>query len=186
MREPIRAYHWGTRCLLAEYGVVITQTALKVRQQLPVIIDDERNELTGLARSMMRDMYERLALLDDQIARYDKLIHQVHKASPSSQRLEKSRGVGPLIATAVIAAAGSATEFSNDRQFTALLGLTPRQHSSGGKDRLFGITKRGNGYLRMLLVHGARSVVQQAAKHTDTLSRWILDVQARREQASPS
>ncbi|MCO4883529.1 transposase, partial [Paraburkholderia caribensis] len=102
---------------------------------------------------MMRDMYERLVLLDKQISRYDELIQQVHKASPASQRLEKIRGVGPLIATAVIAAAGSATEFSNGRQFAAWLGLTPRQHSSGSKDRLFGITKRGNGYLRMLLVH---------------------------------
>ncbi|MGF6779268.1 transposase [Paraburkholderia sp. GAS334] len=85
-----------------------------------------------------------------------------------------------MIATAAIAAAGSATEFSNGRQFAAWLGLTPRQHSSGGKERLFGITKRGNGYRRMLLVHGARSVVQQAVKHTDTLWRWILEVQARR------
>jgi transposase len=73
--------------LLAEYGEVIAQTALKVRQQLPAIIDDDRNELTELTRSMMRDMYERLVLLDKQIARYDKLIHQVHKASPSSQRI---------------------------------------------------------------------------------------------------
>jgi transposase len=133
-----------------------------------------------MTRAMMRDMYERLALLDRQIARYDDLIQQVHKASPTSQRLEKIRGVGPMIATGVIAAAGSASEFSNGRQFAAWLGLTPRQHSSGGKDRLFGITKRGNGYLRMLLVHGARSVVQQAVRHTDKLSRWILEVQARR------
>ncbi|ACC76552.1 transposase IS116/IS110/IS902 family protein (plasmid) [Paraburkholderia phymatum STM815] len=168
------------RGLLAEYGVVIAQTPLKVRTQLPAIIDEEQNELTGLTRTMMRDMYERLALLDRQIARYDDPIQQVHKASPASQRLEKIRGVGPMIATAVIAAAGSASEFSNGRQFAAWLGLTPRQHSSGGKDRLLGITKRGNGYLRMLLVHGARSVVQQAVKHTDKLSRWILEVQARR------
>ena len=168
------------RGLLAEYGVVIAQTPLKVRIQLPTIIDDERNELTALTRTMMRDMYERLALLDRQIARYDELIQQVHKASPTSQRLEKIRGVGPMIATGVIAAAGSASEFTNGRQFAAWLGLTPRQHSSGGKDRLFGITKRGNGYLRMLLVHGARSVVQQAVRHTDKLSRWILEVQARR------
>lgn len=168
------------RGLLAEYGVVIAQTPLKVRTQLPTIIDDEHNELTRLTRTMMRDMYERLALLDKQIARYDNMIQQVHKASPISKRLEKIRGVGPMIATGVIAAAGSASEFSNGRQFAAWLGLTPRQHSSGGKDRLFGITKRGNGYLRMLLVHGARSVVQQAVRHTDKLSRWILEVQARR------
>jgi transposase len=168
------------RGLLAEYGVVIAKTPLKVRTQLPAIIDDERNELTGVTRAMMRDLYDRLALLDKQIARYDDLIQQVHKASPTSQRLEKIRGVGPMIATGVIAAAGSASEFSNGRQFAAWLGLTPRQHSSGGKERLFGITKRGNGYLRMLLVHGARSVVQQAVRHTDNLSRWILEVQARR------
>jgi transposase len=85
-----------------------------------------------------------------------------------------------MIATAVIAAAGSATEFANGRQFAAWIGLTPRQHSSGGRQRLFGITMRGNGYLRMLLVHGARSVVQQAVKRSDPLSRWILEVQARR------
>ncbi|SAL46390.1 transposase [Caballeronia sordidicola] len=89
-------------------------------------------------------------------------------------------GVGPMIATAVIAAAVSATEFANGRQFAAWLGLTPRQHSSGGRQRLFEIAKRGNGYLRMLLVHGARSVFQQAAKRSDALSRWILDVQERR------
>jgi transposase len=168
------------RGLLAEYGVVIAQTPLKVRQQLPAILDDQDNELTELTRSMMRDMYERLTLLDTQIERYDELIRQAHKASVLSQRLEKIRGVGPMIATAVIAAAGSATEFTNGRQFAAWLGLTPRQHSSGGKQRLFGITKRGNGYLRMLLVHGARSVVQQAVRHSDGLSRWILEVQARR------
>ena len=168
------------RGLLAEYGVVIAQTPLKVRQQLPAILDDQDNELTELTRSMMRDMYERLTLLDTQIERYDELIRQAHKASVLSQRLEKIRGVGPMIATAVIAAAGSATEFANGRQFAAWLGLTPRQHSSGGKQRLFGITKRGNGYLRMLLVHGARSVVQQAVRHSDGLSRWILEVQARR------
>ncbi|WP_250470125.1 IS110 family transposase [Caballeronia sp. GAFFF2] len=168
------------RGLLAEYGVVIAQTPLKARTQLPTIIDDAHNELTELTRTMMRDMYERLALLDKQIARYDNLIQQVHNASPISKRLEKIRGVGPMIATSVIAAAGSASEFSNGRQFAAWLGLTPRQHSSGGKDRLLGITKRGNGYLRMLLVHGARSVVQQAVRHTDKLSQWILAVQARR------
>jgi len=128
----------------------------------------------------MGDMYERLKLLDEQITQYDNLIQQAHKGSAQSQRLEKIRGVGPMIATAVIAAAGSATEFNNGRQFAAWLGLTPRQHSSGGRQRLFGITKRGNGYLRMLLVHGARSVVQQAGKRQDALSRWIVALQARR------
>lgn len=103
------------RGLLAEYGVVIAQTPPKVRQQLPAILDDPDNELTALTRSMMRDMYERLTLLDTQIARYDDLVRQAHKASALSQRLEKIRGVGPMIATAVIAAAGSATVCSASR-----------------------------------------------------------------------
>jgi transposase len=168
------------RGLLTEYGIVVAQTPLKLRAQLPAIVDDQGNELTVLSRAMMNDMYERLKFLDTQIEKYDDLIRRTHNSSALCQRLGKVRGVGPIIATAVVAAAGNATEFKNGRQFAAWLGLTPRQHSSSGRQRLFGITKRGNAYLRMLLVHGARSVVQQAGKHSDVLSRWILELQTRR------
>lgn len=117
---------------------------------------------------MMRDMYDRLVLLEKYIARFYKSIHQVHKASPASQRLEKVRGVGPLIATAVIAAGCSATFFSNSRQFAAWLSLIPRPSLVKRQGPLFGIPERENGYLRMPLVHGARSIVQQAPKHQNT------------------
>ncbi|WP_240975183.1 IS110 family transposase [Paraburkholderia aromaticivorans] len=179
-RGVVVTYETIRRGLLTEHGIAVAQTPLKLRTQLPAIVDDQRNELTGLSRAMMTDLYERLKFLAVQIERYDELIRRTHNSSALCQRPGKVRGVGPMIATAVVAAAGNATELNNGRQFAAWLGRMPRQHSSGGRQRLFGITKRGNGYLRMLLVHGARAVVQQTGKHTDELSRWILDLQSRR------
>lgn len=168
------------RGLLAEYGVVIPQTPLQVRKQVPQALTDTTNQLTELTRQMVTDMYERLVALEEQIARYDNTIRQVHLTSEMSRRLEQVRGVGPMIATAVLASAGDAKEFKNGRQFAAWLGLVPKQYSSGGKQKLLGITKRGNSYLRMLLVHGARAVVQQAAHRHDPLSQWINKVRERR------
>lgn len=168
------------RGLLAEYGVVIAQTPMQVRKQVPVVLADTTNELTTLTRQMITDMYERLVALEEQITKYDSIIRRVHLASETSRRLEQVRGVGPMIATAVLASAGDAKEFKNGRQFAAWLGLVPRQHSSGGKQKLFGITKRGNSYLRMLLVHGARAVLQQATHRDDPLSQWINKVRERR------
>lgn len=168
------------RGLLAEYGVVIPQSSGRVRQELPSILEDAENELTVRSRQMMADMYERLVTLDDRITQYDRQIQQIHRGSPVSTKLGKVRGVGPLIATAVLASVGNANDFKNGRQFAAWLGLVPRQHSSGGKPRLLGITKRGDKYLRMLLVHGARAVVSQAIHRDDTFSRWINTLRERR------
>lgn len=168
------------RGLLAEYGIVIPQNAERVRQQLPLILEDAENELTPLTRQLMQDLYERLVTLDERIRRCDQRLQQVHQQSPISRKLEKVRGVGPLIATAMLASAGDAKDFKNGRQFAAWLGLVPRQHSSGGKSRLLGITKRGDKYLRTLLVHGARAVVSQVSRRDDGFSRWIQQVRARR------
>lgn len=168
------------RGLLAEYGIVIPQNAERVRQQLPLILEDAENELTPLTRQLMQDLYERLVTVDERIRRCDQRLQQVHQQSPISRKLEKVRGVGPLIATAMLASAGDAKDFKNGRQFAAWLGLVPRQHSSGGKSRLLGITKRGDKYLRTLLVHGARAVVSQVSRRDDGFSRWIQQVRARR------
>ena len=168
------------RGLLAEYGVIIAQGSARVRRHLPLILEDADNGLTVLTRQMFAQLYERLVSLDERIAAYDRQIRQLHLASPRSRRLEKVRGVGPLIATAVLASVGDAKEFKNGRQFAAWLGLVPRQHCSGGKQRLLGITKRGDKYLRMLLVHGARAVVTQAARRDDPFSKWINALRERR------
>jgi transposase len=168
------------RGLLAEYGIVIPQSAARVRQQLPWILEDAANELTPLTRPLMADLYERLVALDERIARYDHYIQQVHRNCPLSRKLEQIRGVGPLIATAVLASVGDAKAFKNGRPFAAWLGVVPRQQSSGGKPRLLGITKRGDKYLRTLLVHGARAVVSQAPRREDRLSGWITRLRERR------
>src|SRR5260370_17333637 len=101
---------------------------------------------------MARDMYERFALLDTKLPRYDDLIRRTHKASAVSQRLEKIRSVGPMIATALIAAAGSATEFANGRRFSAWIVFTPRQHPSGPRQPLFVIPTHSNPHLHNLLI----------------------------------
>lgn len=168
------------RGLLAEYGIVIPQSSGQVRRTLPSILEDAENELTVLSRQLMAELYERLVALDARIEEYDRQIQRIHRRSPRSVKLEKVRGVGPLIATAVLASVSDANEFKNGRQFAAWLGLVPRQHSSGGKPRLLGITKRGDKYLRMLLVHGARAVVSQAIHRDDAFSRWINTLRERR------
>lgn len=168
------------RGLLAEYGVIIPQGSTRVRERMPQILEDPNNDLTPLGRQLFAELAERLAALDERIAHYDRQIRQLHGASPQSRKLEQIRGVGPLIATAILASVGDARAFKNGRQFAAWIGLVPRQHSSGGKPRLLGISKRGDQYLRMLLVHGARAVVTQAARRSDKLSQWINALRARR------
>ena len=117
--------------------------------------------------------YERIGKLDHEI----KLIALNH---PVAVRLQTLRGVGPMVATALIAAVGNGQQFVNGRQMAASLGLTPRQHSSGNKERLLGITKRGDSYLRSLLIHGGRSVVYAARNKEDRLSQWVTGLAVRR------
>ena len=110
----------------------------------------------------------------------DTVIKSIAKSNPVAQRLQQLRGVGPLVATALIATVGDANQFDKGRQMAASLGLTPRQHSSGGKERLLGISKRGDAYLRCLLIHGARSVIMHAKHRDDRLSRWVTGLAKRR------
>jgi transposase len=163
--------------LLAEYGIVVPLTG--IRQNLPRILESAGDVLSPLAHSIFRDLYDRLVDLDTHIAQYDQRVRQICASCSIFKKIEQVRGVGPLIATAVVAAAGDGKEFKRGRQFAAWLGLVPRQHSSGGKPRLLGISKRGDKYLRMLLIHGARAVVAQAEKRNDQLSQWINRIRAR-------
>jgi transposase len=167
------------RGLLAEYGILVPHAAANVRHHLPGILEDASNALTPLARNVFADLYDRLVDLEERVARYEQRIQQLFKASPICRKIERVRGVGPLIATAIVATAGDGKEFRRGRQFAAWLGLVPRQHSTGGKPRLLGISKRGDKYLRTLLIHGARAVVAQAQHRDDSLSRWINGIKAR-------
>jgi transposase len=167
------------RGLLAEYGIVLPQHPGQVRRGLPAVLEDAENQLTGANRELFRSLYEELTELDRKVAAADNRIQVAFQNTPNCQRIAVIEGVGPLIATAVVAAISNGHAFENGRQFSAWLGLVPRQNSSGGKSRLLGISKRGDPYLRTLLIHGARSVVYRAMAKTDKRSLWIVDKQQR-------
>jgi transposase len=118
--------------------------------------------------------------LDRQVSELEQQIIQWHKSDGRSRKLEEVPGIGPITASALVASIGDATAFRHGRQLAAWLGLVPRQHSSGGQPRLRGISKRGDVYLRTLLIHGARSVLRVAARHTDPTTTWLKHLQARR------
>src|SRR5712691_1861416 len=164
------------RGLLMEFGVVLPLRSVVVRRQA----HEAAEVLPGLARRAIDDLCAHLRDLDARIAAYDRELDQQARHSEAAQRLMKIRGVGPMSALAIVATVGNARDFRSGRQFAAWLGLTPRQHSSGGKSRLGAITKRGDRYLRTLFILGARSVLHTAARHTDRMSRWVLSIAQRR------
>jgi len=119
-------------------------------------------------------------VLDELITRADALVRRVFTQSAACQKLAQVEGIGPVVATALVAAVGNAQEFANGRHLAAWLGLVPRQHSTGGKERLLGISKRGDRYVRTLLIHGARATGHRARRKTDARSRWIVSLEQRR------
>lgn len=165
------------RGLLAEYGIVLPLHLNQVRQHLPGVFSEDHPLLTGFSRELFASLYEELCALDQRIQAMEERIQRVFRNSETCQRIAAVEGIGPLTATALVAAVADGKVFRNGRQFAAWLGLVPRQHSSGNKQRLLGITKRGDPYLRMLLVHGARSVVCRSAGKTDRRNLWIADKQ---------
>ncbi|MEE8311212.1 MAG: IS110 family transposase [Candidatus Binatia bacterium] len=168
------------RGLLAEYGIIVAPGVAKVRRALPDIIEDAEQSLPGLARQTFAEMNDRLADLDRRSLAYDRRIELLAHEMPAAQRLMQLEGIGPVTATALIATVGNARVFDNGRQFAAWLGLVPRQYSTGGKPRLGRITKRGDTYLRTLLIHGARSAMRTLGRRTDAKSRWAQELKVRR------
>jgi transposase len=165
------------RGLLAEYGIVLPLHLSHVRKQLPELFSEEHPLLTAFSRELFAALYEELCALDQRIQAMEERIQRVFQNNEQCRKIAAVEGVGPLIATAMVAAVSDGKVFRNGRQFAAWLGLVPRQHSSGDKQRLLGITKRGDPYLRMLLVHGARSVVYRSAGKTDRRNLWIAEKQ---------
>jgi len=165
------------RGLLAEYGIILPLHLSQVRQQLPVLFSEEHPLLTFFSRELFASLYEELCTLDERIEAMEERIQRVFAGNERCQKIAAVEGVGPVTATAIVAAVADARVFRNGRQLAARLGLVPRQHSSGDKQRLLGITERGDPYLRMLLIHGARSVVYRASAKTDSRSRWIAEKQ---------
>ncbi len=164
------------RGLMSEFGVVLPQRAVEVRRGAALAAES----LPVLARRGIEDLLLHLRTLDTRIEEYDRELERLARSQEAARRLMQLQGVGPMTALATVASVGRAHEFANGRQFAAWLGLVPRQWSTGGKPRLGHITKRGDPYLRTLLIMGARSVLQRAPQRSDRLSRWALAVKARR------
>ena len=168
------------RGLLAEHGIVIPRDITQFRRGLAQTIASCAGGLSELVRSLMRELQEELVELDRRVASYDRRIREIFRNSEPCQRLGKIEGIGPITATALIAAVGDRTCFKNGRHFAAWLGLVPKQRSSGGRARLFGISKRGDRYIRTLMIHGARAVLGRARDKQDPRSLWLGKLRQRR------
>lgn len=168
------------RGLLMEYGLIIPQGISYVRKSIPLMLEDGDNELTFMFRELLADLYHEMVHLDERIKNLENKLEAICALNEDCQRLLTIPGIGLLSATAMIAAIGDINAFKSGRELAAWLGLVPRQHSTGGKPTLLGISKRGDTYLRTLLIHGGRTVVRVADKHNDQRSRWITQIEARR------
>lgn len=172
------------RGLLAEFGLILPEGIEQITARVPQLIEDAQNELTGSFRLLVDMLLDHFKQLAHKIDEFERQIVRWHRGNADSTRLAEVPGIGALTATALVASIGDARNFEDGRQMAAWLGLVPRQHSSGGKANLLGISKRGDGYLRRLLVHGARSVVYWAErrKAPDRTQAWVTQVATRRNK----
>lgn len=172
------------RALLFEQGIIIPQGITYVRKHLPCIVEDLDNGLSLCARDYLSELYGELVDCDAAVAKYDARIKTFAMNNEDCKRLQKVPGVGPLTATAIVAHVGSAKQFKNGRAFAACMGLTPKEHSSGGKQKLLGISKRGDSHIRRLLIQGARTVTRycllKTPEQTEQRTRWIQALVERR------
>jgi transposase len=166
------------RGLLAEFGLTLPRGRYSFRRQVAMTLEDAR--LPDLARTILGEVLARIRALDQDILAYDRRVDAQVRDSDLMRRIGQVCGVGPITASAIVASVGDAKLFKNGRQFAAWLGLVPRQYSTGGKALLGRITKRGDVYLRTLLVHGARSALITLSRRSDPLARWAAALVARR------
>ena len=168
------------RSLLAEYGVILPQGIHVVRKALPRVLEDAENGLTDRFRRFLAEGYTQLCELDAHIGRYTEELDRYAQQHEACRRLQTIPGFGPITASLFHSEVGDGRGYRRGRDVSASVGLVPRQHGSGGKPVLLGISKRGDRYLRSLLIHGARAVVIQAGRKDDRLSRWINRIKAQR------
>jgi transposase len=168
------------RGLVGEYGLVAPKGVAALRRRIPEWLEDGDNGLSDLFRRLLSASYVRLQELDAHIVFYTKEVEHQSKQDEACQRLQTIPGFGPIVSSVFHSQIGEGEAYRRGREASAAVGLVPRQHSSGGKDTLLGISKRGDSYLRSLLVHGARAVVSRAEHQDDRLSLWINKIRGKR------
>jgi transposase len=170
------------RGLLGEFGIVVARGVSQIRNALPILLEQKEHPLTQRFALLLTELSEELKQIDDRIEVHDKRIRMDSRDDKRVSRLMEIEGIGPISASALVAAVGDAKQFASGRDMAAWIGLVPSQHSSGGKDRLGHISKRGDTYLRTLLVHGARAVLNSGAGKLDRRSQWAQALAARRNR----
>lgn len=167
------------RSYCLEHGVALRTGAGAFKLDIARALDDTANDLTDRAREVLRDLCDELRILEERIARVSKEIKTIADAEEMARRLMTTPGIGPLGATAILAAVGDPRRFRKARDIPAWLGLVPRQYSTGGRQTLLGIAKHGSSYLWTLLVHGARSVMMHLDRSKDRLGQWVDQLRER-------
>jgi transposase len=169
------------RGLLSEFGLIVPQGIGHITSRVPAILDEAKDELPGAFHELVLRLLDHFKNLDRQVKELEYQIQSWHRANALSRKLEQIPGIGPITASALIASVGDAKNFANGRQLAAWLGLVPKQHSSGGKTNLQGISKRGDTYLRTLLIHGARAVIRQLERKVN-VQDWLGKLLGRRNK----
>ena len=167
------------RGFLLERGITFPKGPANLRNQMPTILEDAGQNLTPRMRNLLSRVWQEWRQLEHDIATASDEIERIAGEDEACRRLRQIPGVGPLVSTATVAAIGNGAAFRKGREFAAWLGLVPRQHSTGGKARLSGISKRGNIYLRRMFIHGARAVLLRVKYDTAGLGQWVHQLEQR-------
>jgi transposase len=170
------------RGLLLETGIAIPKGEAALIKRMRMLLETENNQLSGIMKNMLQNIYEHLQVLDKEVESYKAVLEKLSEEDEYAKRLKTLPGIGPITATGIIAKIGNGSEFKKGRDLSAYLGLVPKQHSSGEKQILGGISKHGDRYIRQLLIHGGRSALKAARKKNqktglfkkeDEHSRWM-------------
>lgn len=167
------------RGFLLERGITFPRGPMNLRKAMPSLLEDAEQSLTPRLRNLLDHLWQEWKCLDQQLDGLGEDIDAVAESDVACRRLRKIPGVGPLVATAMVAAVGNGSAFKRGRDFAAWLGLVPKQHSTGGKAKLLGITKRDNPYVRTMFVHGARAVLLRVKYDTGGFGQWVHRLAAR-------
>jgi transposase len=167
------------RAFLLERGIVFAKSPIRLREALPEVLENVNENLTPRMRNLVAMLWSEWKDLELQIVQMNDEVERIASSDAACRRLRQIPGIGPLVATAIVASIGNGAAFRKEREFAAWMGLLPKQHSTGGKARLYGISKRGNSYLRKILIHGARAVVLRSKRDRIAMGAWMSSLETR-------
>jgi len=167
------------RAFLLERGIVFAKSPIRLREALPEVLENVNESLTPRMRNLVAILWSEWKDLELQIVQMNDEVERIAASDAACRRLRQIPGIGPLVATAIVASIGNGAAFRKGREFAAWMGLLPKQHSTGGKARLYGISKRGNSYLRKILIHGARAVVLRSKRDQIAMGAWMTALETR-------